>query len=285
MKEILLKAEGLTCGYGGEPVVRGVAFDLCAGDFVGVIGPNGCGKSTLIRGLTNILTPSAGRVLLQGREVPTLSRREIARRIAVIPQDTVSFFSFTVLEMVLMGRTPHLTRLQRAGERDLALAHEALRQTDMRHLEGRRVTELSGGERQRAVIARALAQEPMLLLLDEPDSHLDIGHQIDVFDLLEHLNRTRNLSLLCVSHNLNLASAYCRRLMLMQDGRLVATGTPDEIITPENIRDVFGISALVHPSPVNGSPQITPYAGPKQEPDRLDTGRRGAAANTGNAHR
>ncbi len=261
MAEILFEAENLTCGYGGPPVLTDVSFGLRTADFLGVIGPNGCGKSTLIRALTGILKPASGRVALRGQDVTGLSRRDVARQVAVIPQDMAVLFGFTVLEMVLMGRNPHLRRLQRAGERDIQLATEALRRTDLVHLADRKVTELSGGERQRAVIARALAQEPEVLLLDEPDSHLDVGHQVEIFDLLQDLNRTRGLTLLCVSHDLNLSSAYCQRLMLMQEGRLLASGPPDEIITPEYIRTVYGVDAVVQPSPVNGSPQIVPYTG------------------------
>ncbi len=272
MKTALLTAEGLTCGYGEDPVIREITFDLHTGDFVGVIGPNGCGKSTLIRALSGILKPEAGRVILHGRDIRTLARRQIARQVAVIPQDTALLFDFSVLDMVLMGRTPHLKRLQRAGQDDLALALEALQQTDMIPLKDRKVTELSGGERQRAVIARALAQEPSLLLLDEPDSHLDIGHQIETFDLLLELNRTRDLTLFCVSHNLNLASAYGRRLMLMQNGRLVATGTPEEIITPGHIRSLYGVNAAVHESPVNGAPQVTPYSDRSRTRHQGETG-------------
>ncbi len=260
----LLLAEHLTCGYGEQPVVRDVSFSVASGDFTGIIGPNGCGKSTLLRTLTGVLTPQAGSVALQGQKISTLSRRDIARQVAVIPQDTTLLFGFTVLDMVLMGRTPHLKRLQRAGEKDLALALEALEQTDMLDKKDRKITELSGGERQRAVIARALAQEPSLLLLDEPDSHLDIGHQVEIFNLLQDLNHRQNLTLLCVSHDLNLAAAYCRRLLLMQNGRLIATGTPEEIITPEHIHAVYGIHALVSPSPVNGTPQITPCSLPRR---------------------
>ena len=261
MAHPLLKATDIICGYGRDPVLHGVSFELVAGDFVGVIGPNGCGKSTLIRAVTGVLELDAGQVELEGEPIRRLSRREIARRVAVIPQDSGQFFGFTVLEMVMMGRTPHLRRLQRAGERDLALTLEALRQTDLMDLKDRKVTELSGGERQRAVIARALAQEPKLLLLDEPDSHLDIGHQIEVFDLIASLNRRQDLTLFCVSHNLNLASAYCRKLMLMQGGRLAHVGTPEEIVTSDRIHEVYGIRALVQKSPVNGAPQITPYMG------------------------
>ena len=260
MDNALVRAEGLTCGYGEDPVLRGISLDLRPGDFVGVIGPNGCGKSTLIRALTGILPPYSGKVSLQGKGIPTLSRREVARQVAVIPQDTILLFGFSVLEMVLMGRSPHLKRFQRAGRRDLDLALEALRQTDLIEQRDRKVTELSGGERQRAVIARALVQEPNVLFLDEPDSHLDIGHQVEIFDLLKHLNRYRGLTVLCVSHDLNLASVYCRRLILMQEGRLVATGRPEDIITPANIRAVYGVNAVVHPSPVDGSPQVFPHS-------------------------
>ena len=261
MSQPLLEAHAVTCGYGQDPVLKEVSFQLAPGDFVGVIGPNGSGKSTLIRAVTGVLRLKSGRVDLEGQDVLRMPRREVARRVAVIPQDAGYMFGFTVLEMVMMGRTPHLRRLQRAAERDIARTEEALRQTDLMALKDRKVTELSGGERQRAVIARALAQEPRLLLLDEPDSHLDIGHQIEIFDLIEALNRERGLTLLCVSHNLNLASAYCRKLMLMQQGRLTSIGAPEEIVTPDRIREVYGIKAVVQRSPVNGAPQITPYTG------------------------
>jgi iron complex transport system ATP-binding protein len=257
--QILLEADSLTCGYGEKPVIHDISLELKRGDFVGVIGPNGCGKSTLIRALTGVLPFSNGRVRLMGNDIRTLSRRQIARQVAVIPQDTVPQFGFSVLEMVLMGRTPHLGRLQRAGEQDMQIALEALQRTDMFSLKDRNIMELSGGEKQRAVIARALAQEPDILLLDEPDSHLDIGHQIEIFDLLKDLNRAQQLTLLCVSHDLNLASAYAGRLVLMQSGSVVATGSPVDILTPEILGPVYGIKAIVRPSPVNGTPQVTPY--------------------------
>lgn len=273
MPQPLLKAHAITCGYGGDPVLQDVSFELAPGDFVGVIGPNGCGKSTLIRAVTGVLRLDAGTVDLEGQDVLKMPRREVARRVAVIPQDAGYLFGFTVLEMVMMGRTPHLRRLQRASDRDVALTEKALRQTDMLSLKDRKVTELSGGERQRAVIARALAQEPRLLLLDEPDSHLDIGHQIEIFDLISALNREQGLTLLCVSHNLNLASAYCRQLMLMQHGRLTGIGSPEEIITPERIYEVYGVRALVQRSPVNGAPQITPHTG--QTSSRIPPAKKG----------
>ena len=236
------------------------SFHLHVGEFLGVIGPNGSGKSTLIRALTGILSPESGTVELNGQNIAHLSTKEIARTLAVIPQDTTVHFNFTVLEMALMGRTPHLSRLQRASQSDYECALKALRRTDLLPLKDRPVTELSGGERQRAVIARALAQEPEILLLDEPDSHLDIGHQIEIFDLLCELNQTQNLTLLCVSHDLNLAATYCRRLLLMQEGRIVADGSPEAVLTADRIQSLYRVDAAVHPNPVTGAPQITPYS-------------------------
>ncbi len=265
MSPPLITSQNLTCGYGEEPILHDISFSLNTGDFVGVIGPNGCGKSTLVRALTAILKPISGHVTLGNQNISSLSPRDISRQIAVIPQDTAILFGFSVLEMVLMGRTPHLKRLQRSGDHDHSVAERALEQTDMHHLKDRKMTELSGGERQRAIIARALAQEPCLLLLDEPDSHLDIGHQIEIFDLLDHLNRTRDLTLLCVSHNLNLAATYCRQLMLMQEGRILATGSPKETITSQNIKTLYGVNAAIHANPTNGAPQITPYSDHRQD--------------------
>ncbi|MCZ6635266.1 MAG: ABC transporter ATP-binding protein [bacterium] len=259
MSEIL-QTHALTCGYSGPPILQDITFDLHAGEFLGVIGPNGCGKSTLIRALTGILSPESGTVELNGQDIANLSSKEIARTLAVIPQDTTVHFDFTVLEMALMGRTPHLSRLQRAGQSDYECALEALRRTDLLPLKDRPVTELSGGERQRAIIARALAQKPEILLLDEPDSHLDIGHQIEIFDLLCELNQTQNLTLLCVSHDLNLAATYCQRLLLMEKGRVVADGRPETVLTSDRISSLYRVDAAVYPNPVTGTLQVTPYS-------------------------
>jgi len=259
----ILQTTSLSVGYNSHPIVHDVTFELNCGDFVGFIGPNGCGKSTLLRGLTGILSPIRGSVSLNGVDIRTLQRRDIAREIAVVPQDTTLQFGFSVLEMVLMGRTPYLRRLQSAGEQDVTIAREALRRTDLLHLEHRSVVQLSGGERQRAVIARGLTQEPSLLLLDEPDSHLDIGHQIEVFDLLRDLNNA-GTTILCVSHDLNLAASYARSLVLMLEGGIVASGTPSEILTKDHLRTVYGVDASVMRHPVTGAPQVTPLAYRKQ---------------------
>lgn len=228
-----------------------------AGDFVGVLGPNGCGKSTLIRALSGVLPLEAGDVRLFGKPVSSLSRREVARQIAVIPQDRGALFAFSVMEVVLMGRTPHIGRFEAVRQKDVDAAIWALERVDALHLKDRPITALSGGERQRVVVARALAQEPRVLLLDEPTSFLDLNHQVEIFDLLAELKRDHGLTVLCASHDLNVTSDYCGRLVMMQGGRVVAEGTPDEIVTTENIRAVYGAEVIVQASPATGAPHVT----------------------------
>ena len=252
-----LLADGLVCDYGNEPVLKGIDLTLWPGGFVGVIGPNGCGKSTLIRALSGVLPLRSGRVMLNGRPIREMSRREVAREIAVIPQDTTMMFAFTVMEVVLMGRTPHIGRFEAVRPRDLEVATWALERTDTLRLRDRPITALSGGERQRVLLARTLAQESKILLLDEPTTHLDLNHQVEIFDLLTELNSGHGMSLLCASHDLNMSAEYCARLVLMQEGRVVAAGEPEEIVTTENISAVYGIEVIVKGSPATGSPQVT----------------------------
>ena len=256
MAEPILTVEGISCGYRGGDVLMDIRMELVRGDFIGVIGPNGSGKSTLIRALSGTLPVNAGRIGLFGEELSRLSRKEIARRIAVIPQDTAIYFAFSVMEAILMGRTPHLGRFQSRSKRDVEIARQAMVQTDTRYLKDRRIDELSGGERQRVIIARALAQEPELLLLDEPTSHLDINHQVEVFDLLRHLNEEQELSILCVSHDLNFSAEYSKRILLLKEGRVFAYGSPREILTAENIKEVYGAEVLVEESPAGGAPWV-----------------------------
>ena len=253
----VLQAESLVCGYDNLPVLKSICLKLSPGDFVGAIGPNGCGKSTLIRALSGVLPAQSGQVTLGERPVSQMSRREIARQIAVIPQDTTTTFSFSVLEMVLMGRTPHIGRFKAAGPRDLKVCQWAMDRTHSLNLQDRPITALSGGERQRVFVARALAQEPKILLLDEPTTHLDLNHEVEILDLLNELNREYKMTLFCASHDLNITAEYCSQLLLMQEGRVVAAGSPDEIITPENISNVYGVEVIVEGSPATGSPQVT----------------------------
>ena len=254
--DIALHADHLSCGYGPRLVLRDVSFDLYRGEMLGVIGPNGSGKSTLIRALTRILPLESGKVSLYEQDITSLALKKLAQTVAVIPQQAEIPFKFSALDIVLMGRTPHLGRFQRESIHDRTIALEAMARTDSLQFQDRPLHELSGGERQRVIIARALAQQPTVLLLDEPTSYLDLNHQIEVFDLLEHLCATDHLAVLCVSHDLNLAAEYCNRLMMINEGRVFATGVPDDILTARYIKDVFDASVTVIRSPHTGAPQI-----------------------------
>lgn len=250
-------------GYSAEPVLKGVSLDMKASDFVGVIGPNGSGKTTLLRTMSRALRPVGGRVELDGRDIYSIPARDFARRVAVVPQDTLVVFDFTVLEIVLMGRSPRLGRFAVEGTKDLRIATDALARTGTGHLAERPIHALSGGERQRVMMARALAQEPEVLLLDEPTSHLDISFQFEIMDLVKSLNRERGLTVLAVLHDLSLASQYCDRLVMVGSGQVRAEGTPDQVITSEYIRDVYGAEVWVRRHPTTHRPYVIAGVRPK----------------------
>lgn len=254
--ETAIKVENLSCGYDRWPVLEDLTFALHQGEMLGVIGPNGSGKSTLIRALTRILPLSRGHIELYGTPLQHYTVKEIARQVAVIPQLTPVTFAFSSLAVVMMGRTPHLRRFQREGPGDREIALEAMGRTDCLAFRDRPIHELSGGERQRVIIARALAQQPSILLLDEPTSFLDLNHQVEIFDLLRHVCASDGLAVLCVSHDLNLSSEYCHRLMMLKDGRTYADGPPEDILTQGHIKAVFETDVTVIESPYSGSPQI-----------------------------
>jgi iron complex transport system ATP-binding protein len=253
----LLELEKAVSGYRTDtPVLHGVDLKLRGGDFVGLLGPNGCGKSTLIRAITGIIPLTAGRVTLGGRPLQSLNRREIARLAGVVPQDGAGRFAFSVREVVMMGRYAYSGRFRSPSREDESSVSIAMEQTRVAHLATRSVLELSGGERQRVIIARALAQRPGVLLLDEPTNHLDISHQVEVFDLLYRLNREEGLSLLCVTHDLNFAAEYCSSIVLMKEGRIFAHGSPTEVVTEAVINEVYG--ARVSVSTRDGTPHVSP---------------------------
>ena len=256
-----LEIAGVTAGYRrGDPIVSDVDFDVKAGEFVGLIGPNGCGKSTLIRVMSGMLPLTHGKVFVDGSEISSLSRQDLARRIAVLPQETTCTFPFTVREIVSMGRHPHLGRFRRLNSDDGKVIDEALCRTHTHAFAERSITELSGGEKQRVLIARALAQKPRALFLDEPTSHLDINHQIEVFALMLQTSRVDDMALICATHDLNLASAYCDRLILMSNGIIYADVTPEEVLTAQLMKDVYGASVSVEPAIRDSRPRILPMA-------------------------
>lgn len=259
----VLRIERLSGGYGPHDIVTDISLTVNEGDFLGLIGPNGSGKTTLLRLATRILHGREGRILFEESDIYRMPLKEFCRNIAFVSQDIGTSFSFTVMEIVLMGRIPHLKRLQSETRRDRDIATEALAETDALHLKDKLIDELSAGERQRVVIARALAQQPILLFLDEPTSHLDIGHQIQTLDLLKRLNRTQGLTIVMVQHDLNLASSYCNRIALLDKGRIFKYGSPEDVLTYQNIESVYKTVVLVNENPLTKKPNIVLVPGDK----------------------
>lgn len=257
MKSPALSAKDVRAGYGGADVLRGISFELHADEILGVIGPNGCGKSTLLRALTGLLPLRGGNVAIGGRNLASLESRERARLCAVQPQTEAPIFDFDVRRFVLLGRHARRALLGLAGSADMAAVETALVCADLRNLADRSVRELSAGEWQRALLARALAQETPVLMLDEPVAHLDPGHRHEVHSLLRDLARNQGKAILCVSHDLNLAAEFSDRLMVIHNGAVRAMGTPQEMLTDEILQDVFRCNSLrVGSNPFTGQPGV-----------------------------
>ncbi len=246
----------LNISYNNTQVLKSVTFDIHAGEFLGIIGPNGSGKSTLLKALSGVLTPSAGSIKLSDRDVSAIPGRELARRLAVVPQENPITFDYTVLEVVLMGRSPYLGRFQLEKSRDLEIATNALKRTNLLVLADRKIGELSGGERQRAMIARALVQETEIIFLDEPTSHLDINYQVEILHLARRENRENGKTVVAVLHDLNLASEFCDRLVMLKEGQVFASGKPDDVITAENVQKVYGTAVWIRRHPTSGRPYV-----------------------------
>jgi iron complex transport system ATP-binding protein len=229
----------------GDFALRDITFSIPRGSLTGLLGPNGCGKTTLLKVLAGIIAPDAGTVSVHGHPLSTMARRQVARHIAVVPQETHPAFDFTVMEMVLMGRHPHVGVLQLEGPHDFAIAGDALSATGTAHLANRQYMTLSGGEKQRVVIAGALAQAAEVLLLDEPTASLDLGYQLDVASLLGRLNRERAVTMVLATHDLNLAASLCDSLVLLRDGRILAQGATRDVLTPSMVHELYGVDADV----------------------------------------
>jgi iron complex transport system ATP-binding protein len=254
-----LEARGLGfCFSPGRPVLERVSFSLLPGEILSVIGPNGSGKSTLLRVLSNVLKPGAGEIFVMDRAMKEFTGRELAQKIAVIPQQSRIEFQFRVLEVVLMGRAPYLKRFQLEGEADLKIARDALSQTDCLGLEGRLIDEISGGEKQRVILARALAQAPRILLADEPTTHLDLAHQIKFMGLLQELRLQSQVSILFTTHDLNLASIFSDRILLLDRGRVAALGTPEQVLDPGLVGEIYRIRLKLVPEVYRQKPFLVP---------------------------
>jgi iron complex transport system ATP-binding protein len=273
-KGIRIRVQDVALSYDGVEALSGVSFDVKKGDFLGIIGPNGSGKSTLLRCIASVLEPDRGAVLIDDNDVKEMGRREIARSVGVVPQSAPIDFAFTVRDVVLMGRTPHLDRFSSESKEDVAIAERAMRGTVVSSLSERAFDELSGGERQRVVIARALTQDPKILLLDEPTQHLDISAQYQILDLVRRLNRENQITVIAVFHDLNLASQYSDSLLLMTKGKVGGIGAVEKVLTPENVRESYGIDALIERHPVTGRLQVVPYSKGECSPERAMPGKR-----------
>jgi iron complex transport system ATP-binding protein len=246
-----LTADHLTYVYeqrrGARPAfaLRDVTVHVAPGSLTALLGPNGCGKTTLLKLLAGVVAPQAGQVALDGQPLARLSRRSVARRIAVVPQETHPAFDYSSMEMVLMGRHPHLGAFELEGPNDFAIAHGALAATGTSHLAERLYGTLSGGEKQRVVIAGALAQSPEVLMLDEPTASLDLGYQLEIASLLARLNRDRGVTMVLATHDLNLAAALCDTVVMMREGRVIAQGTTSEVLTAANVARLYDVDADV----------------------------------------
>ncbi len=252
----MIEAKNLNCGYGGEPILKGVSVQIAPGDFCALLGPNGAGKSTLLYALMGYLKPDKGSVCMFGKDFNDLKRNYIARNLAFVPQESVHEFDHTVLETVLMGRFPYLGLLQTYSAEDYLVVAKVLELLKLTALQGRWVSELSGGEKQRVLIARALAQETPYILLDESLSQLDINHQIEIMHLLKDIHKNQGKAVLIVSHNLNLAANYAERLIFLKDGRILATGSPEKLMQPQILQELFGLFLETMPNPHSGKPNI-----------------------------
>jgi iron complex transport system ATP-binding protein len=256
MKSALM-LEHLKLSYGNRRVLNGVSFSVIEGEFFIIIGPNGSGKTTLVKAVSGAARPQSGEVQILERPLQSYSRKTLARSVAVVPQLPPVDIPFTVAEVVLMGRSPHLPWLGLERRKDLEIAERAMRFTHVAHLAGRKLDQLSAGERQRVLIARAICQQPRIMVLDEPTASLDLAHQIHIMDLMEKLRSDEGITVIMVSHDLNLAAMYADRLLLMKEGSVVSLGKPAEVLTFETLEQTYGCVLLVDENPLKKVPRVT----------------------------
>lgn len=267
MTESGLAAEDAFFSFPGSPLVlNGVSARIPRGSLIGILGPNGSGKTTLLRLLAGLLRPSSGRIVLDGADLHALPRVSVARRMAMVPQETQLAFEYTVLEMATMGRYPHLGAFELEGPEDLEIARDALRATGTDHLASRMFNTLSGGEKQRVVIAGALAQKPDFLLLDEPTASLDLAYQLEIRSLLQRLNREQNLTIVVSTHDLNFAAGLCRQLVLLHRGHVLAAGAIETMLEPVLIRRLYGVEVDIAANPRTGHLTVIPVARATESP-------------------
>ena len=253
----LIDIRGVSLQYGDRQVIKHVSVQIEQGEFFVIIGPNGAGKTTLLKALSGLQSLVGGDIYVHQRPIADYAKKELARTLALVPQQINADFPFTVAETVLMGRYPHLGLLAVEGKKDLELAEQAMEFTEVGHLADRRLGQLSGGERQRVIIARAICQQSKILLLDEPTASLDPAHQLRIMDLMERLRCEAKVTIVMVSHDLNLAASYADRLLLLKDGEVEKVGTPQQVLTSEQLSQSYGCTLLVDENPLLGKPRVS----------------------------
>jgi len=258
--DAMIEVQDLAFSYDGAPFIEGISFRVGAGEFCGIVGPNGSGKTTLLKLFSKLLKPEEGSIRLGGKEIASMSVRDMAKEVAVVPQETSIAFPFRVAEVVLMGRSPYLGGFRFEGAEDLEVAQRAMELTGTADLAERYFFELSGGEKQMVIIARALAQQAGVMLLDEPTAFLDIRHQVEIYDLIKGLNLEKGLTVVSVLHDLNLASLYCDWLIMLDRGRVYRMGKAEEVLTYANIREVYGTEVYITRNDLTGRLNILPMS-------------------------
>lgn len=253
-----IEVESLYFSYGDSLVLRDINFKIEKGEFVSIIGPNGSGKSTLLKNMISIYKPNKGLIKIDGKELKEYKAKELAKKVAIVLQDTNIAYDFSVFDVVMMGRNPYLGRFQNESYKDFQIVKDSLKLTDTLHLKDKSINQISGGERQRVIIARALAQEPKIILLDEPTSHLDINHQIEILSLLKKLNTEKNMTIVIVIHDINLAARYSNKMILLNKGEILSIGKPKEVITYENIEKAYNLNVVITKNLYTNSPYLMP---------------------------
>lgn len=257
---IAVELKNIIFGYDKQKILNDISIDIEAGSFTSIIGPNGSGKSTLLKVISSLITPEGGNVKLDGIDIKAMSQLDIAKKIAVVPQENNIEYRFSVQDIVLMGRYPHLGRFQTESLNDYKLVGNALEMTNTLYLKDRYINELSGGEKQRVIIARALAQQPKIILLDEPTSYLDIQHQVEVLELLERLNKEEGLTVVLILHDINLAARFSSNMILLKEGAIIEKGSPKDVITLENLKNAYEIDMIISRNPYSDSPYVIPLS-------------------------
>ncbi|OPJ55391.1 ABC transporter ATP-binding protein [Alkalithermobacter paradoxus] len=253
-----IKVNNLNWSFGNEKILDNIDIQIEKGKFYSIIGPNGSGKTTLFRNISKALEVPRNSIFIENKDISKLSSKDISKRISCVPQNTIVEFDFSVMDVVLMGRTPYLRRFQDETNGDIQIAKKAMEMTNTWHLKDKKINQISGGERQRAIIARAIAQSTDIILLDEPISNLDIHNQVEILDTIKRLNKENDLTVVAILHDLNLASAYSDEILLLNKGKIVSKGTPEKVLTEENIKSVYNMKVSMIKNPSTGKPYIIP---------------------------